>query len=86
MKVAPPLEVRVFIDDDGDDDDLTELEITSAELEQDTIWVYVRVGQIAALRSALKRTEDRFRAAVNGQPVRDMTETLAENRAALEGA
>jgi hypothetical protein len=37
------------------------------------------------LRSALQRTEANFIAAVNGKPVRDMSETLAENRAALKG-
>ena len=39
--------------------------------------------QVAALVSALQRTEANFIAAVNGKPVRDMTENLAENRAAL---
>ena len=39
-----------------------------------------------ALRSALLRTEANFINAVNGRPVRDMAETLAENRAALAEA
>lgn len=38
---------------------------------------------LAALRSALERTEANLIAAVNGKPVRDMAENLAENRAAL---
>ena len=40
-------------------------------------------AQVAALTSALERTEANFRAAVRGLPVRDMAENLAENRAAL---
>lgn len=42
-------------------------------------------ARIEALESALERTEDRFRTAVAGRPVRDMAETLAENHAALRG-
>jgi hypothetical protein len=38
---------------------------------------------LAALASALERTEANFTAAVAGRPVRDMAETLAENRVAL---
>jgi hypothetical protein len=37
---------------------------------------------VVALLSALDRTETNFIKAVNGRPVRDMDETLAENRAA----
>lgn len=37
----------------------------------------------AALRSALDLTERNLRLAVQGKPVRDMTENLAENRAAM---
>ena len=40
-------------------------------------------AQVAALTSALERTEANFRAAVQSLPVRDMAENLAENRAAL---
>lgn len=41
---------------------------------------------VSALVSALERTEHNFILAVNGKPVRDMAENLAENRAALEMA
>ena len=41
--------------------------------------------RVIALKSALRRTEQNFRSAVLGQPVRDMAENLAENRAALDG-
>jgi hypothetical protein len=44
------------------------------------------VAAVEALRSALERTEANFIAAVNGRPVRDMAETLAENRAVLTSA
>lgn len=40
-------------------------------------------AQNERLRSALLRTERNFRLAVNGKPVRDMDENLAENAAAL---
>jgi hypothetical protein len=40
-------------------------------------------AKVAALVSALERTEINFQAAVSGKPVRDMAENLAENRAAL---
>ena len=45
--------------------------------------VVVQAEQIAALRSALERTEANFRTSVSGKPVRDMTENLAENASAL---
>jgi hypothetical protein len=42
-------------------------------------------AKVAALTSALERTEHNFRSAVNGRPVRDMAENLAENRAVVGG-
>ena len=54
------------------------LRLLNAEAEVDRLR-----AQIAALMSALERTEANFRAAVRGLPVRDMAENLAENRAAL---
>jgi hypothetical protein len=45
----------------------------------------VEDARAARLASALERTEANFISAVNGRPVRDMAETLAENRAALAG-
>lgn len=41
---------------------------------------------VDALLSALERTQANFVRAVNGLPVRDMAETLAENRAAIRAA
>lgn len=49
------------------------------------ISVGMLIDEVAQLRSALERTEANFVAAVNGYPVRDMAENLAENRAALGG-
>lgn len=43
----------------------------------------VSEGALERLVSALERTEANFVRAVNGKPVLDMTETLAENRAAF---
>lgn len=45
--------------------------------------VSTRSSTVVALRSALERTERNLLLAVNGHPVRDMDENLAENRAAL---
>lgn len=42
MKIEPSLEIQVFIDRGGDVDPI-ELEISSAELEAGTVWVYVKV-------------------------------------------
>jgi hypothetical protein len=40
-------------------------------------------ARVEALRSALERTEANLLTSINCKPVRDLTENLAENRAAL---
>jgi Ni,Fe-hydrogenase I small subunit len=48
--------------------------------------MHVAEGAVHALASALTRTEANFRLAVEGKPVRDMAENLAENASALAAA